>query len=124
MSSDYVQAPEDHGEATYEYGYTVTGIKGDENSLEMAVIYQDGGKRMNGGADIPSSRSLWTFIDSLLAIASTNIEEIMQDIYNESRMGVDGRLHSEAHFLDLKFLDPRKIHLSRDLLFIMLRGHK
>ena len=41
VSSDYVRAPEDTGEARYEYGCTVTAIKEDENSAEMIVTYQD-----------------------------------------------------------------------------------
>ena len=41
VSSDYVQAPEDPGKATYEYGCTVTGIKKDDNSPEMIITYQD-----------------------------------------------------------------------------------
>lgn len=46
VSSSYVQAPDnDPGEASYEYGCSVTGIDKDVNSEEMIVTYQDRDKR-------------------------------------------------------------------------------
>jgi 2-polyprenyl-6-methoxyphenol hydroxylase-like FAD-dependent oxidoreductase len=44
VSSEYVKAPEEAGQAKYEYGCTVTSVKEDENG-EMVVTYNDRNKK-------------------------------------------------------------------------------
>jgi 2-polyprenyl-6-methoxyphenol hydroxylase-like FAD-dependent oxidoreductase len=62
VSSDYVDAPEDAGQAKYEYGFNVTGVKYDERSEEVVVSFTDRDKNERNertdrvfAADGPSS---------------------------------------------------------------------
>jgi len=45
ISSDYVEAPEEAGQAKYDYGCTVISVKEDEGSREMVVTYNDREKK-------------------------------------------------------------------------------
>lgn len=62
VSSEYVDAPEDAGQAKYEYGFNVTGIKYDEKNEEVVVSFTDRDKNERNertdrvfAADGPSS---------------------------------------------------------------------